>query len=135
AGVRDEEVERLVDRGANLGLVADVAGLDRRAVDDSLETGGIAGEQREAGAFGGEPLGDRAADPRAGAGDDGVGAVESPHRASQAASTRCSFSGSSPAGGSSGASPLRTQASVSATVSASGRLRRPAATARSAGTS
>ena len=79
AGIRDQEVERLVDRRQHLLAVADVAGAHGRAGHDVLQPRHVAREQRQARALFGEALRDRAADARPCAGDDGVLAFESLH--------------------------------------------------------
>jgi hypothetical protein len=94
AAVRDERIQRprfrrgAVDRGVDLLPDTDVAANGARAGlgRHLLEPREVAREQRQAGAFGGEPLRDRAADPDAAAGDDDVLAL---HR--RALSARCRF--------------------------------------------
>ena len=78
-GVRDEGVQRLVERSLHGGLVADVDRPRRRAVDHVAEARLVAGEQRQPRAFGCEPLCDRAPDAGPGAGDDDVLPLEAIH--------------------------------------------------------
>lgn len=76
-GVRDERVERAVDRGADLRLVADVAGTRRGSLDDVAQPRLVAGEEREPRTLCCDAFGNGATDARPGSGDDDVSAFES----------------------------------------------------------